>query len=206
MRKPDVPRLLIISDGKQTRAPIADVLKNLCAAGAPWLLLREENLSRDEQRELARQVMMHCGRTKISISDDVEWALEIGVHGIHVAPEADLESIRAAAKDLIMGVHCHNIADIARAQDIGADYVTLSPVFLTASKPGYGPALGIETLRVAARDCRIPILALAGVTLDNVAECMAAGAHGVAVMGEIMRAENPPEMMRRFRDGLQKMI
>jgi thiamine-phosphate pyrophosphorylase len=196
------PRLLVISSGQQTRGSILDVLKNLCAAGAPWLLLREENLLRDKQRDLAKQLMPHAGQTKISVSDDVEFALQIGAHGIHVSPEADLKTIRAAAKDLIMGVHCHNLTDIAHAQEVGADYITLSPIFLTASKPGYGPALGLEILRAAARDYKIPIMALAGITVNNMAECIDAGAYGIAVMGGIMRAADPAERMRYYRDSL----
>src|SRR5262249_39898364 len=67
---------------------------------------------------------------------------------------------------------------------------TLSPIFLTASKPGYGPALGIAAIGPAAR-LGIPVLVLGGVTANVVAPCLEAGARGVAVMGEVMRSENP---------------
>jgi len=198
----DLPRLLVVSSRRLARQPIYNILKNLCAAHAPWILLREDHLPIEAQRELAVQLMPHVGQTKISISDDVEFALRIGAHGIHVSADADLKAVRAVAKELIMGVHCHSAAEVSRAQDAGADYVTLSPIFVTASKPGYGPALGLETLRGAARDYDVPILALAGITLDNMQDCRDAGAHGVAVMGDIMRAENPVEMMREYQRSL----
>ncbi len=69
---------------------------------------------------------------------------------------------------------------------------------MTASKPGYGPALGLEGLaRIAAR-APGPVIALGGVTPDDAATCRAAGARGVAVMGEIMRTADPQAMVARF--------
>ena len=194
----NLPRLLIISNGQQTRAPVLEVLKDLCAAGAPWLLLREDTLPLGQQRDLAVQLMPHIGQAKISISDDVEFALHIGAHGIHVVADVDLNDVRAAAPNLIMGVHCHNITEVARAQEAGADYVTLSPIFATASKPGYGPALGLDTLRQTAQAHSIPILALAGITTETVVGCLNAGAHGVAIMGDIMRADDPVKRMQAY--------
>jgi len=80
----------------------------------------------------------------------------------------------------------------------GADYVTVSPVFLTVSKPGYGPALGTDGLaRIVARVAG-PVIALGGVTAANAASCRAAGAQGVAVMGEVMRAADRGPRWRPF--------
>jgi thiamine-phosphate pyrophosphorylase len=69
--------------------------------------------------------------------------------------------------------------------------VTLSPIFATASKPGYGPELGLAALTHAARH-GLALLALGGVTPQRARECVAAGAAGIAVMGEVMRAAGPP--------------
>ena len=76
------------------------------------------------------------------------------------------------------------------AASAGADYVTLSPIFPSASKPGYGPALGTNILGEAAK-LGIPVLALGGVTADKAAACRAAGAAGIAVMGPAMRSSDP---------------
>ena len=86
----------------------------------------------------------------------------------------------------------------------GADYVTLSPIFLSDSKPGYGPALGLDVLAAAAEADAAPgpVVALAGITPDNAASCLAAGAAGIAVMGEIMRAEDPEKTVRRLLTAL----
>jgi thiamine-phosphate pyrophosphorylase len=73
----------------------------------------------------------------------------------------------------------------------GADYVTASPVFVTASKPGYGPPLGLDGLARIVAAARGPVIALGGITEGNAAECLAAGACGIAVMGEVMRSAEP---------------
>ncbi len=80
----------------------------------------------------------------------------------------------------------------------GADYVTVSPVFPTASKPGYGPAIGLDGLAGRSRRRAAPVVALGGITPDNAALCRAAGAVGIAVMGEVMRADDPQATVARL--------
>ena len=73
----------------------------------------------------------------------------------------------------------------------GADYVTISPVFITASKPGYGPAIGLGGLAEIVARVPGPVIALGGINVATAPLCLSAGARGVAVMGEVMRAANP---------------
>ena len=93
--------------------------------------------------------------------------------------------------EAIVGVSAHSVVEAKLAADEGANYLTASPVFMTNSKPGYGPALGPEGLAQIVASVRIPVLALGGVTVENAASCMSAGAAGVAVMGSVMQAQNP---------------
>ncbi|MGH6976892.1 MAG: thiamine phosphate synthase, partial [Stellaceae bacterium] len=92
--------------------------------------------------------------------------------------------------------------DIARAETEGADYVTLSPIFATASKPGYGPALGLDELADLAAKSLIPVLALGGVDAAAVGSCLAAGAAGVAVMGAVMAVADPRAVTSALVAGL----
>ncbi|MGH3746690.1 MAG: thiamine phosphate synthase, partial [Micromonosporaceae bacterium] len=91
----------------------------------------------------------------------------------------------------IVGRSCHDAAEVDSAVTEGLDYVTVSPVFATASKPGYGPALGVDALRAVCHRFPMPVYALGGVTAANAGDCVAAGSAGVAVMGGVMRAEDP---------------
>ncbi len=127
------------------------------------------------------------------VHDDVEAALAAGAAGVHVpaggSPVAARQRLGAAA---VIGQSAHNGAEIRAAARAGADYVTLSPIFVTVSKPGYGPALGLSLL---AEPWPLPVLALGGIDETNSAACLRAGAAGVAVMGNAMRADNPQAFM-----------
>lgn len=85
---------------------------------------------------------------------------------------------------------CHSVAEVRAAA--GAAYVTISPVAPTISKPGYGPALGADGVRAAVEAAGdLPVFALGGVTPENARSFLDAGAHGVAVMGPVLRATDP---------------
>lgn len=101
-----------------------------------------------------------------------------------------------------IGISAHTLRDIRAATAAGADYATLSPVFASPSKPGYGPALGLDGIRAAAGS-GLPILALGGVDAGTARRCLAAGAAGVAVMGGLMRARDPEGETRRLLDALR---
>ena len=100
----------------------------------------------------------------------------------------------------LIGASAHSAAEAAALIAAGADYVTVSPVFLTESKPGYGPAIGLDGLAEAVA-ARLGA-ALAGVTPANAAACLAAGAAGVAVMGEVMRAADPEATVRALVEAI----
>jgi thiamine monophosphate synthase len=105
--------------------------------------------------------------------------------------------------DLLIGRSCHDVDEVRDAVAQGCDYVIVSPVAMTQSKPGYGPALGpsgLATLVEAASD--LPVFALGGVTPDNTAIWRRCGAYGIAVMGGIMAAADPAEATTEYLEAL----
>lgn len=190
-------RLLIVTDRHQATAPLPDIVTEAVRAGASWIWLRDRDLPPDERRALAVALMAitRPAQARLTIGADVELAAAVGADGVHLAADAALGVIVAARARLgaaaIVGVSAHGDADVAAAQAAGADYATLSPIFATASKPGYGPELGLAALRRAVRH-RLPLLALGGITPQRAGDCVAAGAAGIAVMGDVMRAAGPP--------------
>jgi thiamine-phosphate pyrophosphorylase len=188
-----VPPLLVISDRRQARQPLEQVAEAAFAGGCRWFSLREKDLPSDERRALLG-ALVRLGRrfgAVVTVHEDIESVAAVGANGVHLPSGGSPGEARARLTGALIGASAHSADEAAALLRAGADYVTLSPVFLTASKPGYGPALGLDGFaRIVAR---IPgdIVALGGITPENAAACFAAGARGIAVMGEVMRAADP---------------
>jgi thiamine-phosphate pyrophosphorylase len=189
-----VPAVLVITDRGQAKRPLEEIVAALFAGGCRWLSLREKDLPAAARRALLERLVAlgrGCGAT-IAIHDDLDAAAALGT-GIHLPADGSIAATRgklgAAA---LIGISAHRADDIARAAAAGADYATLSPIFLSASKPDYGPALGPAALH---GPWPLPVLALGGIAAGNAAACLTAGASGIAVMGEAMRAASPRDFM-----------
>jgi thiamine-phosphate pyrophosphorylase len=117
--------------------------------------------------------------------------------GVHLPVGGDVQAARAALGPAAwVSASAHSFNEVLAAAAAGVDAVTLGPVFASASKPGYGPALGLEALAESGRLSPVPIIALGGITDDSrLPACLEAGASGVAVMGVIMRAADPAAIM-----------
>jgi thiamine-phosphate pyrophosphorylase len=192
-----LPALLVITDRHQARHPIETIADAVGGGGGRWLLLRDKDLDPTERHSLAARLAAIARRHGIdfSVSRDVELAAEFGA-AVHLQSAAAVGAARQRlGRGAAIGVSAHDAPGVAAAAAAGADYVTLSPIFLTASKPGYGPALGIAAIGPAAR-LGIPVLALGGVSAASAAACLTAGAGGIAVMGEVMRAQDPGGTVR----------
>jgi thiamine-phosphate pyrophosphorylase len=183
--------LLVITDRHQARHSIEAIAEAAAQAGGRWLLLRDKDLEPAERRRLAGRLNATARRYEmhLSVSRDVNLAAEYGA-SVHLQSAAAVAPARQRlGSGAFIGVSAHGPGDVRAAAAAGADYVTLSPIFLTSSKPGYGPALGVAAIEPAAK-LGIPVVALGGVTADVVWPCLDAGAAGVAVMGEIMRSDD----------------
>jgi thiamine-phosphate pyrophosphorylase len=187
------PPLLVISDRQQARLPLERIVEAAFAGGCRWFSLREKDLSPAERRLLLPRLVA-IGRewdAVVGVHDDIETALLAGAGAVHLPAGGDPATARGRLGDVLIGVSAHSVEEAAAAFAAGADYVTASPIFATASKPGYGPVLGRDGLAAIVAAASGPVVALGGITARNVASCLAAGAGGVAVMGEVMRATDP---------------
>jgi thiamine-phosphate pyrophosphorylase len=188
-----VPPLLVISDRRQARRPLEEVAEAVFAGGCRWFSLREKDLSSAERRALLG-ALVALGRrwgAIVTAHEDIEAVAAVGADGVHQPSGGSPAAARARLPGALIGASAHSADEAAALLRAGADYVTLSPVFVTASKPGYGPALGLDGLARIVAQAPGPVLALGGITAENAATCFTAGARGIAVMGEVMRAADP---------------
>jgi thiamine-phosphate pyrophosphorylase len=190
--KPLPCRLLVVTDRKLSARPVRDTVEAAMQGGAQWFWLRDRDMSEGDREQLAKELMRTVqGRAVLTVGADVQLALRVGAHGVHLPARADVGAARAGlGPEAFIGVSAHCERDVQAAMSAGADYATLSPVFPSASKPGYGPALDVDAIARAGA-CGLPILALGGVTKANAGGCRDAGAAGVAVMGGISGALDP---------------
>jgi thiamine-phosphate pyrophosphorylase len=190
------PSLLVVTDRRQARAPLPEVVAAAVAGGARWVLLREKDLPRCERAALAaqlRHVLAPVGGRLVVAGPD-----PLGGDAVHLAAADPLPGVA-----LLVGRSCHDATELARLTT--EDYVTLSPVYPSASKPGYGPPLGPDGLAQLRRLAGRPVLALGGVeTPQRAAACRAAGAAGVAVMGAVMRADDPAAVVAALRQAVEE--
>ena len=188
---PDPP-LLVITDRNMAQASLEMTLERVFEGGCHWVMIREKRLDEAERLSLVESIIRIAEPfgAKVVVNTDLK-AGEIA-NGVHLPQGQPLINARAElGLDKIIGVSAHTIGEVRVAACNGADYVTISPIFPTPSKPGYGPPLSLEGLAKAANLAEIPVIALGGVTAANANSCRRAGAAGVAVMGTIMRASDP---------------
>jgi len=195
------PPLLLITDRQSCRGDIVAVVEAAFQGGCRWVMLREKDLDRAALVALAGRIVevAHPFRATVLINGDAEAAVACGAAGVHLARGGSVaEARRVAGKGALIGISAHSLVEARAAAADGADYATLSPVFPTESKPGYGPALGLVELGLIARAVGLPLLALGGVDAENARLCIGAGAAGVAVMGGVMRARDPKATVARL--------
>lgn len=189
--------LLVLTDRSQCSGPLPDVIAAAVDAGARSVVLREKDLPAAERAGLAaalHALLEPVGGVLVLAGPPNARA---GEKAVHLSAGAPFPRPRPS----LVGRSCHDARELAAAAAEGCDYVTVSPVFATRSKPGYGPALGVSGLAqlVAAAP---PAYALGGVRPADVQPCVAAGARGVAVMGPVMR---DPEIVAAYLAALQEV-
>jgi thiamine monophosphate synthase len=202
-----LPPLLVLTDRTRCRADLLSTVELLVAVGARAIVLREKDLAVSERARLAdavRAIVEPAAGLLVVAGNHGTRPGGPGVPAVHLAAREPVPAPRPA----LVGRSCHDAAEVARAAAEGCDYVTLSPVASSASKPDHGPALGryrfAELTQRAgdAHDRRPAVYALGGVTPDNAGDWLAAGADGVAVMGAVMRADNPGAVVEELLHAL----
>lgn len=181
-----IPRLVLLTDRSELTLGrgLTRTVRECAEVGLEWVVVREHDLPPPARAALVAELATIDGLTVISsrIADD-------SAHGLHLAADQPVPG------DGPWGRSCHSRDDVTRAADQGASWVTLSPYAASGSKPGSRTLLAAGDLV----DHPVPVLALSGIGPHNAAAAVAAGAHGVAVMGAVMRAAEPAAVVADLR-------
>ncbi len=153
--------------------------------GVRLLQVREPDMSAEQLAEFVRHVvgLAHARGARVLVNGDAAIAERAGADGMHL-PARELMQLGAAPTAPLWAASCHDAAELARAAELGASFVVLSPVLPTPSHPG-APGMGWERFAQLVRDYPLPVYALGGMKRELLATAMRHGAHGVSLLSGI---------------------
>lgn len=193
-------RLYLICDSQPGGRELPDVVRAAVAGGVDVVQLRDKRLADDELAAVANALRALCERlgALLIINDRAAVAVSAGADGVHLgqddgAPERVRQSV---GPDLLIGLSTHTPQQIDSAGP--ADYIGVGPVHETPTKPGV-PAVGLELVRHAAENARVPFFAIGGIDSATAPAVLQAGARRVAVVRAIADAEDPEAAARALR-------
>jgi thiamine-phosphate pyrophosphorylase len=202
-QKPLPSSLYAILDPDQSQGrPALKILTDLLAGGAKLVQLRAKNMASNDFYRLAmeaRELTRRAGCLLI-VNDRVDIAMVSHADGVHLGQE-DLPL--AIARNLmeskkLIGVSTHNLTQALQAEQAGADYIGFGPIFGTFTKDTGYSALGLTMLREVRKAVEIPIVAIGGITEDNVKQVWDAGADAAAIISDILGADDVATKVRKI--------
>ncbi len=168
-----------------------EVLEGVLDAGVRLVQFREKNLT---DRELCARALAFRERTRardalLIIDDRVDIALAVDADGVHLGEfDLPLEAARRVAPQLILGASSHNRGEALAAQNAGASYVNIGPIFATQTKAVATGAVGPAMIDAIAPDLHIPFTVMGGIKAHNIVEVLQRGARHVAVVTAVTAA------------------
>lgn len=197
------------------RYSIAEEVQMVLEGGCKWIQLRLKDVSDEEFRQTALEIIPLCKEHEafLVFDDRVELAMEMGVHGVHLGKNDmnPLEARETMGAEAIIGVTANTADDILRYKNRDVDYVGLGPYRFTSTKSNLSPVLGTEgyaeiVKAVREEDMLLPIVAIGGITVEDIPNLMATGINGVAVSGSIINADDPVAYTRRLLETLTDTV
>jgi len=197
---------VVITEAFCAGRPALDVLEGALRGGARLIQFREKDGSARDVYRQALAFQQRCAESGavLIIDDRVDLALAIGADGVHLGmSDLPIEAARAIAPDLIIGASSHCLDEALAAQEAGASYVNIGPIFVTQTKSVPTGALGPQAIDDIAPRLTIPWTTMGGIKEHNIREVVARGAKHPAVVTAVTAAEDPEAATRALRALLQ---
>ncbi|MCY8512914.1 thiamine phosphate synthase [Bacillus atrophaeus] len=207
----DLLSVYFIMGSNNTEAEPLSVVQKALKGGVTLFQFREKGsnaLIGAGQLAFAEKVQAACREAGVPfiVNDDVELAVKLKADGVHIGQDdAEAKEVRAAIGDMILGVSAHTMSEVKQAEADGADYVGMGPVYPTETKKDTKAVQGVSLIEAVRRQgISIPIVGIGGITLENAAPVIEAGADGVSMISAISMAQDPEESARHFYQVIQK--
>ena len=183
--------LCLITDRKAGGRTVEEMVKTALDSGARWIQYREKEKTRREiyREALKLRDITQQFRALFIVNDHIDIALAVDADGVHLGQDdLPLREARKIVGDRIIGISTHSLSEAMDAAEGGADYIGFGPVFPTATKDA-GMPKGVEMLREIKRQVSMPVVAIGGITVENLPEVLASGADAVAAASAILRGD-----------------
>ncbi|WP_339279776.1 thiamine phosphate synthase [Paenibacillus sp. FSL W8-1187] len=202
MKKLDFGLYVITGENYHPGRTLEEVMREALHGGADIVQLRHKTAKKDELLEkarLLRRLTREYGVPFI-VNDDPELALEAEADGVHLGQEDGgwREARERLGPDAIIGISTHSLEQALAAEDAGADYIGVGPVFPTETKPGR-PAVTLEYVRQASRHVRVPWVAIGGIGPHNAQQVLGAGATRLCAVSAIVGSASPAQACRELK-------
>lgn len=195
----------IMGTANTTRLPL-EVVKEAIQGGITMFQFREKGekaLQGEEKKQLARQIQALCQEANVPfiVNDDVQLAIDLDADGVHVGQEdTNAKDVRQRIGNKILGVSTHNLDEVKQAVKDGADYVGMGPVYPTETKKDTRSVQGVSLItEVRRHGLQIPIVGIGGITYDNAAPVIQAGADGVSIISAISQSPDPKKAAEELK-------
>ncbi len=198
------PLVCLVTDGRREPSDLVARVEAAVAGGVTLVQLREKQRPAGELLELAAALRERLdGRAALLVNDRLDVALAADAAGVHL-PANGLPpgAARRVARDLIVGRSVHDPWEAARVAAEGVDYLLLGTIFATATHPDVTPA-GLSLVRETRARVSLPLLVIGGITAENAAQTIEAGADGVAVVSAILSAADVEAAARQIVQAVQ---
>jgi thiamine-phosphate pyrophosphorylase len=192
----------IVDAGVLGLRPVGEAVGALAQGGARILQLRAKDVPDRQLWELAReaQAAALAAGARLLVNDRPDVARLVGAAGVHLGqhdlPPAVVRGL--LGPEALIGLSTHSLEQVRAAAGEPVDYVAVGPVFPTRTKANPDPVVGLALVREARALVDRPLIAIGGITRDNAASVVAAGADGVAVISDLLRAEDLASAARSF--------
>lgn len=200
--------LYLVTDRKLSGGrDLITVIKQAVQGGVTMIQLREKECSTREFYYIAKEVAEFLRPYKIPliINDRIDIALAVKAKGLHIG-QSDMPYEKARelmGADAIIGLSVESLEDALEAENLGVDYLGLSPVYTTPTKKELTHGLGLEGVKAIRDMSRHKLVAIGGINLSNCAEIIQAGADGIAVVSAICSAESPMEAAKQLKQEIE---
>ena len=203
-----LPPLYVVTNRHQTcDRPLRSVIQETLSAGTKFVQLREKDLDTRQLITLAKDILTETRQHEalFLMNDRADITKCIGADGVHLQSDSlPIQQVRQfLGTHALIGKSTHSLDEALAAEDEGADFLVLGPIYDTPSKRGYGPPLELGVLETVCQRSSIPIYAIGGITLERVKEVKLTGAYGVAVISAVLESTSITTVTHQFLKALE---